>query len=71
MGKSNKMSVGTGSIIGTLVVFLVVGTTCAIIGFYNKIYNWLFKFGLAFLFLSLPLLLFLLYKLTMGKIKRM
>ena len=73
MASSNKPA-GNKKNIGIIIVttvFAIIGLACIIIGYGSEFLNWLGTFGVVILVLVSPILVFLLYKIVIGKIKDM
>lgn len=59
------------SIIKTTAVFVVLGLIFLIIGFFDGIAKWVKTCGIAFLIISVPFIIWIIYKVLMKKIKDM
>ncbi|MBR3208877.1 MAG: hypothetical protein IKF82_01270 [Bacilli bacterium] len=73
MASSNKPA-GNKKNIGIIIVttvFAIIGLACIIIGYGSEFLTWLGTFGVVILVLVSPILVFLLYKIVIGKIKDM
>ncbi len=67
--KKKKNNVAKVSVLGTTAAFILLGAAFMIIGYHNKMLNWMKVYGLVFIVISAPIFLFILYRFLIDRTK--
>ena len=71
MAKFNKPNGKTGSITLVSAIFLLLGIAFLVVGYNVQILSWFKTFGIVFLVVAVPVLVWILYTAINNKIKEM
>lgn len=55
----------------TTIIFLVIGIVLLVVGFFNEIVSWLWKYGLVLLAVTIPIIITIVHKIVSKKIDNM
>lgn len=71
MAKFNKPKSNVGSVALVSSIFAILGIVLLVIGYNVKIVSWLKTFGIVFIVLAVPIVIWILYNFINNKIKEM
>ena len=69
--KTTKAKTKSGSIALVCGIFMLIGIALIVIGYGTKIADWIGKFGIAFLVLTVPAIAWVVYDILQRRIKEM